>query len=58
MQPESRQPQAWTIEHIETANLDEAQREDGVSALAILINTWNEMQRSAQDSDLIKSGQK
>ncbi|WP_154697244.1 hypothetical protein [Lentzea guizhouensis] len=47
MQSAARQPQAWTVEHIETTDLDEAQREDGVNALATLINTWNEMQRAA-----------
>lgn len=46
MQSAARQPEAWTVEHIETEDLDDAQRADAVSALATLINTWNELQRS------------
>lgn len=41
----ARQPEAWTVEHVETESLEDAQREDAVSALATLINTWNELQR-------------
>lgn len=43
----ARQPEAWTIDRIETEPLDDAQREHAVSALATLINTWNESQRTA-----------
>ncbi|GGU46881.1 hypothetical protein [Lentzea flava] len=45
----ARQPEAWTVEHVETEDLDDAQREDAVSALATLINTWNELQRPTQN---------
>lgn len=46
MQAASGETEAWTVEHIETETLDDAQRADVVSALATLINTWNELQRS------------
>ncbi|SDL01754.1 hypothetical protein SAMN04488074_108257 [Lentzea albidocapillata subsp. violacea] len=47
MQSAARQPEAWTVDHIETEDLSAAQREDAVSALATLINTWNELQHAA-----------
>ncbi|MCP2248199.1 hypothetical protein [Lentzea aerocolonigenes] len=43
----AQQPDAWTVDHIETEPLDDAQRDQGVSTLATLINSWNEIQRSA-----------
>jgi hypothetical protein len=46
MQPAARQPEAWTVDHIETEDLDDAQRDGAVTALATLINSWNELQRS------------
>ncbi|MCX2950832.1 hypothetical protein [Lentzea sp. NEAU-D7] len=38
--------QAWTVDHVETEPLDDAQRAHAVNELATLINSWNESQRS------------